>query len=297
MLGGDEEEYGIGYDCPFIENILEFCCNIGGGSLTAAHLINSGSFKYVCNWFGGWHHAKREKAGGFCYVNDIALCISKLRQIHNRILYIDLDQHHGDGVQDAFEYTDKVMTFDMHKFMPGFFPGTGALDEIGKGNGKYHTINVPLQSGVNDTMFYELFSKIFNKIVERYRPEVIVAQCGGDSLYGDPIDLKNQFNLSTNGYCDCVRLIVDKDIPTIFLGGGGYNFANTSRLWCSIVGMLTKKKLTKDIPEHNNFLTYGPTYELSSTTGLNTPNKNTSNYASTILKQILENLNNVNTGE
>ncbi len=92
---------------------------MAGGSLTAAHLINNGSFRYVINWFGGWHHAKREKAGGFCYVNDIVLCISKLRQRHDRVLYVDLDMHHGDGVQDAFEYTDKVMTFDMHKFMPG----------------------------------------------------------------------------------------------------------------------------------------------------------------------------------
>ena len=86
-------------------------------------MLNSGTFRYAVNWYGGWHHGKREKASGFCYINDIALCISKLRQKFNRVLYIDLDQHHGDGVQDAFEYTDKVMTFDMHKYMPGFFPG------------------------------------------------------------------------------------------------------------------------------------------------------------------------------
>lgn len=289
----EEEEYGIGYDCPFIENIFEYCSNIGGSSLTAAHLINNGTFRYVCNFYGGWHHAKREKAGGFCYVNDIALCISKLRQKFNRVLYIDLDQHHGDGVQDAFEYTDKVMTFDIHKYMPGFYPGTGSLDECGKGNGKYYTVNVPLSSGVNDEMFYELFSKIFNKIIERFRPEVIVTQCGADCLYGDPIDLKNQFNVTTNGFLECIKLIIAKQIPTVFLGGGGYNFANTSRLWCGILGLLIKKKLAKDIPEHEDFLTYGPEYELNTTPGL-IKNNNSQIYANNIMNKVMENLNNVN---
>lgn len=292
LLDGNEDDYGIGYDCPFIDNIFDYCCNIGGSSLTAAHLINTGRFKYVCNWFGGWHHAKREKADGFCYVNDIALCISKLRQKFNRILYIDLDQHHGDGVQNAFEYTDKVMTFDMHKYMPGFFPGTGSLNESGKGNGLNYTINVPLESGVDDEMFYYLFSKIFNKIIENYKPEVIVAQCGADALYGDPIDLKNQFNLTTQGYCECVKLIVDKKIPSIFLGGGGYNLANAARLWCSITGLLMKKKLANDIPEHENFLLYGPEYELHTSSSL-IKNKNTQSHAERILTKAFENINNI----
>lgn len=293
LLENNEDEYGIGYDCPFIENLFEFCSNIGGASLTAAHLLNSGTFRYAVNWYGGWHHGKREKASGFCYINDIALCISKLRQKFNRVLYIDLDQHHGDGVQEAFEYTDKVMTLNFHKWMPGFFPGTGSLDESGKGNGKYFTVNVPLQSGIDDEMFFELFSKIFEKVMAQFKPEAIVTQCGADSLYGDPIDLKNQFNLTTNGFCECIKLIIAKQVPTIFLGGGGYNFANTSRLWTSIIGILTSKKLANDIPEHDDFLSYGPDYELNTTPGL-IKNKNNPERINEIVNRILENLEKIN---
>lgn len=121
---------------------------------------------------------------------------------------------------------------------------------------------------------------------------MIVAQCGGDSLYGDPIDDKSPFNLTINGYCECIKLIIGKKIPTIFLGGGGYNFANTSRLWCSIVGILTKTKLSKDIPEHENFLIYGPEYELQMSKGL-IRNSNSSVDAQNILKKVMENLDKI----
>ncbi len=121
---------------------------------------------------------------------------------------------------------------------------------------------------------------------------MIVAQCGGDSLYGDPIDCKSPFNLTITGYCECIKLIIDKKIPSIFLGGGGYNFANTSRLWCSIVGILTKKKLAKDIPEHENFLNYGPEYELQTSKGL-IKNNNSSEDVQNTLNRIIENLDNL----
>lgn len=121
---------------------------------------------------------------------------------------------------------------------------------------------------------------------------MIVTQCGGDSLYGDPIDDKSPFNLTINGYCECIKLIIDKKIPTIFLGGGGYNFANTSRLWCSIVGILTKRKLSKDIPEHDNFLKYGPEYELQMSNG-HIRNNNSSVDAQNILKKVMENLDKI----
>lgn len=137
-------------------------------------------------------------------------------------------------------------------------------------------------------------SRILNKILDKFKPEVIVTQCGGDSLYGDPIDFNSPFNLTINGYCECVKLIIDKKIPTIFLGGGGYNFANTSRLWCSIIGILVKKKLSKDIPEHENFLKYGPDYELHMSKGL-IKNSNSLEDAENILKKTIANLDQIET--
>lgn len=90
-------DYGFEYDCPLIDRIYEFCGLVGGSSITAAHALLSGNYNYAINWFGGWHHAKRDKASGYCYVNDIVLCILTLRKKYNRILYIDMDLHHGDG--------------------------------------------------------------------------------------------------------------------------------------------------------------------------------------------------------
>jgi histone deacetylase 8 len=209
-----------------------------------------------------------------------------------------MDQHHGDGVQDAFEFTNKVMTCSFHKYMPGFFPGTGDLEENGKGNmGMYHTINVPFVSGIDDQMYYDTFMKIFNKIQSQYRPEVIVMQCGADSLYNDPIDLNSPFNLTINGYCKCVQLVIDKNIPTIFLGGGGYNFANTSRLWTSITNLIVNNgnnnnQLNNDIPEHEYFLEYKPDYELNISPGL-IKNKNIQSDVNTMVNKIIENLNNI----
>lgn len=297
----NEGTFGIGYDdCPLIDNVWDFARTVGGASLTAAHLVNIDAFKYAINWFGGWHHAKRDQASGFCYVNDINLCISKLRHKFSRILYLDLDMHHGDGVQEAFEYTNKVMTVSFHKFMPGFFPGTGHLDEIGKGNGKYFNVNVPLLGGCDDRTFQQLFTKIFDKIISVYKPEVIVTQCGADALFGDPIDELSPFNLTDKAYSHCVKNILATDVPTVFLGGGGYNFANTARLWCLltslIVGAASKYQqpqlqLDNDIPEHDNFLKYGPDYELATQIGgKHLKNKNSEEYVNKIATTIIDNL-------
>lgn len=137
--------------------------------------------------------------------------------------------------------------------------------------------------------------RIFNKIQVQYRPEVIVMQCGADSLYGDPIDSNSAFNLTLDGYLRCVKLVVDKNVPTIFLGGGGYNFANTSRLWCSITSLLvnTQAKLSNDIPEHEYFLDYSPDYELNINKGV-IKNKNNQAFINSLVNRIIENLNNIN---
>jgi len=104
----------------------QFCQTYGGGSLGAAHKLNQKSVDMAVNWAGGLHHAKKSEASGFCYVNDIVLAILELLKYHQRVLYVDIDIHHGDGVEEAFYTTDRVMTVSFHKFGEGYFPGTGA---------------------------------------------------------------------------------------------------------------------------------------------------------------------------
>lgn len=195
------------------------------------------------------------------------------------------------------------MTLSFHKHSPGFFPGTGALTEIGKGPGKYHTVNVPLLTGLDDSTLATLFSRIFDKLVDVYRPEAIVVQCGADGLYGDPIDTQGPFNLTLEGYLACIRRVMRAQLPTLYLGGGGYNLANTARLWTSIIGLLVSsggdadsqeefvsQMLKTDIPDHDPyFLHYAPSYEMSIEPGCHR-NKNTPEYTQKLLETILTNL-------
>ena len=107
----------------------------------------------MINWSGGFHHAKKSEASGFCYVNDIVLCILELLKFYPRVLYLDIDVHHGDGVEEAFYNTNRVMSVSFHEFDEDFFPGTGSLDSIGEGIGKFFTVNVPLKKGMSDISY------------------------------------------------------------------------------------------------------------------------------------------------
>ncbi|XP_044308604.1 histone deacetylase 8 isoform X3 [Varanus komodoensis] len=129
----ESAEYGLGYDCPATEGIFDYAAAVGGATITAAQSLVEGECRVAINWPGGWHHAKKDEASGFCYVNDAVLGILQLRRKFDRVLYVDLDLHHGDGVEDAFSFTSKVMTVSLHKFSPGFFPRDRRCDRRGTG--------------------------------------------------------------------------------------------------------------------------------------------------------------------
>ena len=118
------ESFGIGDDCPIFDGLYEYCQTYTGGSLSGAARLNQGCADIVANWAGGLHHAKKNEAEGFCYINDIVLAILELLKTYARVLYIDIDIHHGDGVEEAFYTTNRVMTVSFHKFGE-YFPGTG----------------------------------------------------------------------------------------------------------------------------------------------------------------------------
>lgn len=144
------------------------------------------------------------------------------------MLYVDIDVHHGDGVEEAFYTTDRVMTVSFHKF-GDFFPGTGHVKDIGSGSGKYYALNVPLNDGMDDDSFRGLFRPIIQKVMEVYQPDAVVLQCGADSLAGDRLGC---FNLSVKGHADCLRFIRSFNVPLMVLGGGGYTIRNVARCWC-----------------------------------------------------------------
>ena len=189
------------------------------------------------NWAGGLHHAKKSEASGFCYVNDIVLSILELLKHNNRVLYIDIDVHHGDGVEEAFYTTDRVMTTSFHMF-GDFFPGTGDIKDVGAKAGKYYTLNVPLKEGIDDVTYVTLFKTIMGKVIEKYVPNAIVIQCGADSLAYDRL---GPLNLTLRGHGACVSFIKSFSIPLLVLGGGGYTIKNVARCWCYETSLLLNR--------------------------------------------------------
>ncbi|KAL8559498.1 hypothetical protein ACOMHN_037162 [Nucella lapillus] len=156
---GDAEQYGIAYDCPVQEGVYECAALVAGATVTAAKALRDRQCAIAINWCGGWHHAQRSEASGFCYINDIVLGILTLRDTFFRVLYVDLDLHHGDGVENAFSTTPHIMTVSFHKHATGFFPGSGGLSDVGSRRGKYFSVNVPLKDGIGDKEFFFVFRR------------------------------------------------------------------------------------------------------------------------------------------
>ncbi|CAG8829649.1 8711_t:CDS:2, partial [Racocetra persica] len=242
----------VGEDCPIFEGLFEFCSISAGGSIDAANKLTSGESDIAINWSGGLHHAKRFEASGFCYVNDIVLAILELLRFYQRVLYIDIDIHHGDGVEEAFYTTDRVLTCSFHKFGQ-FFPGTGDVSDIGIGAGKHYAVNFPLKDGMDDWNYQNVFRPVYNflqvsslgvvqHIIEWYRPGAIVLQCGADSLAGDRLGC---FNLSMKGHAACVDFVKDFNIPLLVVGGGGYTIRNVARAWTYETGLLLGEQLNE----------------------------------------------------
>ncbi|XP_076273365.1 histone deacetylase 8-like isoform X2 [Rhynchophorus ferrugineus] len=259
-IGEKHLEYGLGYDNEPVENIYDFVSYIAGCTLYGAKLLASRKCNTVINWFGGWHHAQRDHASGFCYINDIVIGIQLMARYFRKILYVDLDIHHGDGVQNAFEYSNNILTLSFHKYSYGFFPNTGNVDEVGCSKGKFYSINVPLKDGVCDKTYVNIFKELFPIIVQNFKPDVFVVQCGADGLNGDTL---GQCNLTLKGIGECVNQILGCNKPIMLLGGGGYNFANTARLWTYLTSLVTKTSISNDIPDTcEYFMEYTPSYEL-----------------------------------
>ena len=250
-------------DCPIFADMFEFCKMYAGASLAGARKLSAGTTDTAINWSGGLHHAKRGEANGFCYVNDAVLAILEmlkyvdyslrvksmteqvLQRYHPRVLYIDIDIHHGDGVELAFYHSNRVMTVSFHKYTGDFFPGTGKLDDNGAGLGKYFCINVPLQDGIDDDMYLTVFKTVIGDTVTHFQPTSIVLQCGADSL---GLDRLGAFNLSIAAHGECVNYVRTFGVPLLVVGGGGYTVKNVSRCWAYETAVLVGADISDTLP-------------------------------------------------
>ncbi|XP_033217493.1 histone deacetylase HDAC1-like isoform X2 [Belonocnema kinseyi] len=280
------EKFNIGTDCPVFEGIYEFSQISAGGSIAAAIKLNKQKSDICINWAGGLHHAKCGEASGFCYVNDIVLAILELLKYHKRVLYIDIDVHHGDGVEQAFYLTDRVMTVSFHKY-GNYFPGTGAVDEVGSETGKYYSVNVPLLTGINDVGYQKIFEPVMEAVMVSYQPSAIVLQCGADSLAGDRL---GSFNLTTEGHGKCVEFMKKFNLPLLLLGGGGYTIRNVSRCWAYETAVALNHDIAEHIPYNDYYEYFAPDHKLHIMPIKTLNNQNSDEYLDKIKVKVLENL-------
>jgi histone deacetylase 1/2 len=250
--------------------------------------LNHGLCDIAINWSGGLHHAKKGEASGFCYINDLVLAILELLKRHARVLYIDIDIHHGDGVEEAFLLTDRVMTVSFHKY-GNFFPGTGDLKDVGASNGRGYALNVPLRDGMDDASYAKLFKPIISRVMEVYQPGAVVLQCGADSLASDRLGV---FNLSLEGHSECVRFVKSFGLPMLVTGGGGYTKQNVARCWALETGVLLDRPMKEDIPVHDCYYQYysDTRYKLKVFPQFTVENANTRAHLAHVKTTVLENL-------
>lgn len=284
---GNTNRFNVGEDCPVFPGLYEFCSIYTGASLQGAVQLNHQGCDIAINWAGGLHHAKKFEASGFCYVNDIVVSILELLKYHSRVLYIDIDIHHGDGVQEAFYLTDRVMTLSFHKYGNHFFPGTGDMYENGVDKGRFYSVNVPLRDGIDDHGFFSVFKPIVNQVVDLYQPSCIVLQCGADSLGCDRLGC---FNLSIKGHGECVKFTKSLNIPMLVLGGGGYTIRNVARCWTYETSVLLDEQVNNAIPANEYYEYFGPDFLLHPEIGTKHENSNTKQYLENIKQTIFENL-------
>ena len=256
------EDYGLVDDCGAFRGVFELAALEAGGSVQAAKLLAGGGYDTAIWWGGGRHHAKTDSAAGFCYVNDVVLAIFELLRTFERVMYVDIDVHHGDGVEEAFCYSDAVLTCSFHHHAPLFFPGSGSLADQGGAHGRKGVVNVPLHAGCGDETFLRVFRHTMRSAAASFAPSVIVLQCGADALVGDPL---GEFNLSLKSYTDSLEEVrrAHPGVPVLLLGGGGYSPYNVARAWAALTHTAAGEALPDMVPEHAYFEEYAPGYSFA----------------------------------
>lgn len=229
VSAADRARHRIGADGnPVYREVFRRPATSAGGVLLAAELTRAGGAVHVPG--GGTHHGRRDRASGFCYVNDAVLgLLAWLDQGLTRLLYLDVDAHHGDGVEDAFHDDPRVLTISVHE--AGRWPFTGTADGPAGGT----ALNLPVPAGLHDTEMRALREAVILPLVARWRPEAIMLQCGADALEEDPL---SRLALSNNAHRDLIAALRGLAPRLIVLGGGGYNPWSVARCWTLVWGEL-----------------------------------------------------------
>lgn len=244
-VSGPEHGIGLG-DNPVFKGLYEWSSYTTGASIQAAELVALGGYGAAFNIGGGLHHAMPARASGFCYINDPAVAIKYLAGLGKRVAYVDIDAHHGDGVEYAFYETDRALTISLHESGQYLFPGTGNVTDMGMKEGLGYSVNLPLPPGTGDDLFMDAFDEIVPRFIEAFDPDILVTQLGVDTFESDPLA---HMNLTTNGFEKAVCAFRDLNLPWVALGGGGYDLGNVARAWTLAWAAMNRAHVPDKIPK------------------------------------------------
>ena len=240
-----QSETGAGYldlgDTPAFPGVYEAACYVVGSVLDAVKRLLAGECRHALVPIAGLHHARRDSAAGFCVFNDCGIAIETLRQVYGlqRIAYVDIDAHHGDGVFYAFENDPELMIADLHEDGRFLYPGTGSAEETGRGAAQGTKLNIPMPPEAGDDAFREAWGRV-ESLVEKFRPEFILFQCGADSIAGDPIThlayTPATHRHAAAGLCRLAERHCSGRL--LAMGGGGYNRQNLALAWSAVLETL-----------------------------------------------------------
>ena len=253
VLPSDALHYGLGMpDNPVSLGLHDAILRICGATLAAVRLVASGEVTRALSLSGGLHHAGRAKMSGFCTYNDVALAIHEaVTQYGLRVAYLDLDAHHGDGVQELFYTTGEVMSISVHESGRYLFPGTGFTYEVGRGAGRGRSVNVPLEPFTEDASYLETLEAVLPKALAAFKPDLMVLQAGADMHRYDPL---TDLHLSVQGVAESYRLVsclADEFCGgrLVATGGGGYDpYRTVPRVWAQLWGALTGQSVPEEVP-------------------------------------------------
>jgi len=230
-------------DCPLFAGMYDYAALAAGASLTGARCLLHGEADVAFNPSGGYHHAMAARAAGFCYLNDVVLAAMELAAAGRKVLFLDIDVHHCDGVQDAFYGRRDILTLSLHETGRALFPGTGFEEEIGAGEGIGYTVNIPLPVGTDDTAYRRAFAEAAWPVMQAFGPDVIIVEIGMDALAGDPLA---HLHLTNNVHAEILARVVGMGKPILATGGGGYHIENTVRGWALAWSVLCGEQADED---------------------------------------------------
>lgn len=254
--------YGLGTeDNPVFSGMFDYSALTAGATMLGAKMVAQGEVLVAFNPVGGFHHAGRDHAEGFCYINDIAVAVTQLIKRGLRVAFVDIDAHHGNGVQDAFYHDPRVLVISLHENGRDLYPWSGFENEIGEGAGRGYTVNIPLPQNTDDEAFVRAFTKIVPPLLGSYAPDLVIAELGADTHISDPL---THLSMTNFGYCEVIKKLKGCAPHLLALGGGGYDVYKTARSWTLAWSILNDLEPRDEYVGIVGGMMFGPEVEVGS---------------------------------